>query len=489
MVPRNTRRIRRHTPITWGVLALLASLMPGCGGATGKQGTTWNLVVVTFDTTRADHVGHLGYTRPTTPRMDELAREGIVFTAAYSTSSWTAPSHASLFTGLLPTEHGCRAAFGSDSDVIMGLDEGWTTLAEICQAAGMATGGFVGGPALSHALGFAQGFDVYDDDYAGPQRMARATNDAAIPWLREVADSRFFLFLNYFDPHGPYEPDPSIDYPFGSQPGDVPAYTSFSPGVTKRDELPLPEDPAEIDRLIERYDQEIYATDRELGRLVDELARLGVLDRTLIVVTSDHGESFGETVGGTALWGHGLVPHQVQCHVPLLVRLPGGKRRGEVVEQTVSQVDLLPSLTSILGFELPPGVAASDLLARPRAAPSGALCERYLSQGYGRGIMGQEFMMLRVVQPELKSKREVLLSLGPEPSLLPVHRITDVDSQLAPELLERARGILRDLRSIESRITAGRGGLEPVLEPPGPGEMQPLGPEAEEKLRLLGYIK
>jgi arylsulfatase A-like enzyme len=471
------------------LLVVVAVLTTGCGGPTGKEGATWNLVVVTFDTTRADHVGHLGYSLGTTPRMDALARDGLAFSSAYSTSSWTAPSHASLFTGLYPTDHGCRAAVGTDSDVILGLGQERTTLAETCQAAGMATGAFVGGPALSHALGFSQGFDVYDDDFAGPQRSARATNEAAIPWLHEVGQSRFFLFLNYFDPHGPYEPDPSIDYPFGSQPVDVPAYTSFSPGVTKRDELPLPEDPAEIDRLIERYDQEIYAADRALGRLIDELTRMEILDRTLIVVTSDHGESFGETVG-TVLWGHGLVPYQVQCHVPLVVRIPGQKRRrGVVVEETVSQVDLLASLTSLLGLSRPTGIPASDLLGRREAIAPGALCERYLTQGYCRAIVGQEFMMVRIVRPDPKRERETLLSLGPEPSLLPIRRITDKDTSLAPDLVEKARGILEDLRSIESRLTGRHGGLAPVLEPPDPAEMQPLSHEAEEKLRLLGYIK
>jgi arylsulfatase A-like enzyme/Flp pilus assembly protein TadD len=283
-----------------------------------------NLLLVTLDTTRADRLGCYGDRRAETPTLDGLAREGVVFDQAVAVAPVTLPSHASILTGLYPPRHGCR----DNSD--FRLPERETTLAEHLAAQGYATEAVVAAFVLSGALGLAQGFDGYDEPSAAPragvaagaavrfeghlERGARAVTDAAIAALGRAGTKPFFLWVHYYDPHQPYAPP--------------------SPWAERFRDRP--------------YEGEIAATDAELGRLVAELRRRGDLDRTLVVVTADHGESLGDHGEET----HGVFLYDSALKVPLLLRLPGTIPAGARSGVVTSGVDIVPTVLDLMG--LPP---------------------------------------------------------------------------------------------------------------------------------------
>lgn len=332
-------------------------------------------LLIVLDTLRRDRLSLYGYARPTTPAIDAWARGALVFDAAMSTSSWTLPSHASMFTGLYPRAHGTHAFRGTaPAGNAHALDERFDTLAEIAQRAGIATGGIAANHFyLSARFGLAQGFDSWFAraprsgvdfgpldalaELAIPRAVWRERRayyeashitDLAIDWLRAIGDERYFLFVNYFDVH-----EPTLRPP-----------TPLAPLERER---PLDEQRGEADRMLagapldpdvarywsNNYDRELERLDVEVARLLDFVARSGLLDRTLVVLTSDHGEYLGE---------HGLVGHELDLHrevvdVPLIVRGPGvapGR-----TDRPTSLVDVAPTLLDYLGLE-PPSVADAD---------------------------------------------------------------------------------------------------------------------------------
>jgi arylsulfatase A-like enzyme len=303
-----------------------------------------NVLLVTLDTTRADHLGAYGHPTPTSPNLDALSGQSTLFENAYSTSSWTLPAHASLFTGKYPTSHGTRhdpqgplvladAVAVPESVRARGMSPREQTLASILSANGWATGAVVGGPWLIRSFGLAVGFEFYDDrgmrDNVG--RRAREITDAAIEWLATTREP-FFLFLNYFDPHTPYAPPPEYARRF------------LPPGV-----VPDPRSQRQAPAL---YDAEIRYADDELGRLLGWLRDRGVWERTLVVVTADHGELLGERGD----WGHERYLWEPLVRVPLVVKPPGPDRLGRREARPVSLVDVLPLVLRELGLAEPPGV-------------------------------------------------------------------------------------------------------------------------------------
>jgi arylsulfatase A-like enzyme len=328
-----------------GISALGVGLtLLACGAQ--DAGIRPNVLLVTLDTTRADRLTLYGHARPTSPNLDTLGRESIVFENAYSTSSWTLPAHASLFTGKFPSSHGVRHdpegplvladAIQAPQGVRarpMHPDE--ETLARILSRAGYTTAGFVGGPWLIREFGLGAGFELWDDsgiaDNAG--RRARDVSDAALAWLDGGAREPFFLFLNYFDPHAPYLPPPEWA-------------VSFLPQGLRPDPLSAAQAPA-------LYDAEILYMDHELGRVLSWLRERGVFERTLVVVTSDHGELLGERGD----WGHERFLWEPLVRVPLLVKPPGEERPGRRERRRVSLVDLLPLILEELSLETPRGVS------------------------------------------------------------------------------------------------------------------------------------
>lgn len=309
-----------------------------------------HVVVLSLDTTRADRLGSYGYARPTSPHLDRLAAESVLYTRAIAPSSWTLPSHASLFTGKLTTSHG--AHYDPQGPLnLAGVIEGpreWSqyrarplpeterTLAEILREAGYATGAVVAGPWLKRPFGLAQGFDYYDDDHVTTTdgRRADSVTDAALRWVERSAGRELFLFLNYYDPHGPYSPPE----PYLSR--------FLAPGTRPSEGLPKGEE------LQARYDAEILFMDEHIGRLVAGLRAAGIYEDALILVTADHGELLGEQ----GRLGHGQHLTQAEIHIPFFVRYPRGREGPRRVDSPVQLTDVVPMVTRALGLPPPSGI-------------------------------------------------------------------------------------------------------------------------------------
>ncbi|MGA7617342.1 MAG: sulfatase-like hydrolase/transferase [Thermoanaerobaculia bacterium] len=280
-----------------------------------------NILLITLDTTRADHLGCYGDTRAETPRLDRLAREGILFEHCITPTAYTLPSHSSIMTGTYPPYHGVRINGNA------GLAEANVTMAERLRQDGYRTGGFVGAFVLDGRWGLNQGFDRYDDDFqigadqrldlAGVQRPANQVVDAALKWLDEPGPKPFFAWVHLYDAHTPYEPPE----PFRSR------FTS--------------DDPSSL------YDGEIAFVDSQVGRLLDALSARGLAKDTIVVVVGDHGEGLGSHGESE----HGYFIYDYAVHVPLLVHLPSNGSGGKRVAAQVSTVDIFPTILEFLGDE------------------------------------------------------------------------------------------------------------------------------------------
>jgi arylsulfatase A-like enzyme len=382
-----------------------------------------NILLITLDTTRADHLSCYGYNRLTTPNLDKFARAAVLYKNAYATAPWTLPSHASIFTGMYPTKHGAdynvthaqiacylsEKQKGKKFDIeelhnrsISPLSKGNRTLAEILSERGYRTAGIIGSPYCATVYGISRGFDYYDETflYVGDditfylvyqvanlffplndlftrygylhKRVASQLNKAAFEWLGKNHHQPFFLFLNYFDAHYPYLPPPPYNSLFGR--GDRGLIKSLNPRggasylvatwnlIQSVLSANIRLTPKEKELLISQYDGELCYLDHNLGLLFDRLKALNAYDNTLIIITSDHGESFGE---------HGLVLHMPALYeelirIPLIIKYPFTSARHDVVEQQVSLVDLLPTLLSYLDYPIPSGIDGSILGASKR---------------------------------------------------------------------------------------------------------------------------
>ena len=294
-----------------------------------------NLLIVTYDTTRADHIGAYGYEKATTPALDLLAREGVLFSQAIAPSPTTLPSHASIMTGLYPVNHGVRA----NNTFRLGNEN--VTLAEVLADHGYATGAFVSAIVLDSQFGIDQGFRKFDaefsttgdDEPADParsiaQRPADQTNERAEAWLRGHADGKFAAWVHYYDPHFPYV-----------------APAPFS------DDHDL------------AYDAEIAFADFHLGRLLALLDELQLTEKTLIVVAGDHGEGLGEHDE----FFHSCLIYDSTMRVPFVLRCGTRLGNGVHVSAPVSLVDIMPTVLSLLGIQVPDGLDGADL-TQPQAA-------------------------------------------------------------------------------------------------------------------------
>ena len=342
-----------------GLLILVALLALSC--RLPIQRGRWNVVVVLVDTLRADHLGAYGYRRPTSPHFDALAAESYLFTGARAQASCTYPSVNSLLTSRYP------ARFLGQAEDSFGIPAGIPTLAEVLASRGWSTAAVSASPVVRRrptrynpGAGFDRGFGRFDEECLWhPAACVTNHGIAAAERLREP----FFLYLHYMDPHGPYDPP----QPFRKQ---------FRMGRTKErwvargDVNPLLRmldgsgpavsyTPADVRFLQGLYDGEIAYFDAQLGRLVDRLRERKLLERTILVVLSDHGESFLE---------HGTIKHCLSVYdsevkTPLLVRLPR-QRHGERLGGAVQNLDLAPTLVDLLGLPAEKGFEGRSLLRR-----------------------------------------------------------------------------------------------------------------------------
>jgi len=292
-----------------------------------------NVIVYLIDTLRADHVSAYGYERDTTPTIDALAAESIVFENAYAPSSWTHPSVGTLFTGVLPSRHGAKRP---DQRLRPDL----VTLAGVLRSHGYATHGFTCNPAIDPVFGYDRDFDSYAR-YGEMKEGSQISlvHDPVEAFLRERAerddDQPLFLFVHVCAPHEPYAPPAPFDTRFAA-----------------RDETP-----AEHQRAL--YDGEIAYSDAEFGKLLDNLHALGLFDDSVFVLLSDHGEEFGEH----GRWLHGRSLFEEVLRVPLVVRLPGAAHGGRRVEARATLADVLPTVLSVVGIAPPDHLDGLDLTA------------------------------------------------------------------------------------------------------------------------------
>ncbi len=364
-------------------LAALLIALGSCGSS--EEGPVYkHVLLISLDTTRADQLGCYGGRSAQTPRIDEVARGGIVFEQTMAAAPSTLASHTSIMTGLYPRRHGvARNGFTVNPENVM--------LAEVLRDNDFHTAGFIASFALDEVFGFDQGFNWWDQDFGTEvgaartelnQRRGEAVTDAVLDHLDQYdGGDRLFLFAHYFDSHSPYDPpEPySSEYaiPGGLQTSD---FGTLGRQITMHQELVNGKKRAVYDlglsqdlarySLAEKlpgdedlkalYSGELAYLDAQVGRLLDGLASRGILEDTVIIITGDHGETFWEHGD---FWHHGAWVYQTNVHVPFIVSLPDGRGKGERVSTPVSGVDVFPMLLELLEIPLPEEVAGVSLAA------------------------------------------------------------------------------------------------------------------------------
>jgi len=351
-----------------------------------------NILLIVMDTTRVDHLSCYNYQKKTTPHIDAFATDALTYTHAYATASWTLPSIASILTGTYPGSHGAHRVETTETYLPMNaLDDTQTTLAELLKQAGYSTAGMVSCEFLTERFGLHQGFTHFDDtissylftlstfgavqflnhfspviDYLSSKGLygysvAEQVNTSALSWLEENGRGNpFFLFLHYFDPHHPYLPED-----LGTDPKHIPD------GIGKRyrkdyvNYIDMERDlidsvrwgrkpllPDERDYLINNYDREISELDKKIGDIFKKLRELDLYDDTLIIVTADHGESFGEH----NLMLHGVHLYEDNIHVPLIIKYPFCDTQKGFIDYPVSLTGIVPTLCSYLSIPTPDSI-------------------------------------------------------------------------------------------------------------------------------------
>ncbi len=356
----------------WACLVFFAAvvLMPGCGrrvsapavvianrSARTEAQARWkyrdhNIIFVSFDALQAAHVGCLGYPRDVTPAIDSVAKGGFSFTRAYSVASWTVPASMTWFTGVYPSEHRMTNKFAEYSQRVRKiaklneLSPDLITLADILKRNGYATAGFTGNAGVSGGFGYQQGFDVYFYDkgnFGGFQR----TVPRALDWLRENKHKKFFLFLHGYDVHGQYMPDPGLDYRFVDKDYDKRFTGSPLEQEILREEglekgqLTLRDEDVRFWRAV--YDEKIQRADARFKHFLAEFDKLGLGDRTLFVLTSDHGTELYEH----RRFDHGFTLYNELLNVPLIIKLPG-QTEGKKIANRISSIDVMPTILDLL---------------------------------------------------------------------------------------------------------------------------------------------
>ncbi len=449
-------------------------LVEAAGGAEGPP----NLILLSVDTLRADRLGCYGNARPTSPNLDRLARAGLRFANAYAPSNWTLPSHYSMLSGLYPAAHGVDpdfhrvAGYRHPSEKLQMRGSGAERmLAERLAELGYLTAAITEDGWMYPRFGFDQGFASYVADTYGSLASTRAR---ALAWLEAHGEARFFLFLHTFQPHMPYDaPEPYAGMFLDPRHAGI-----LLPGVSVPvrflelfADRTFPPMRAEVEAFRALYDGEVRYVDDFVGALVEVLERRGLAQRTVLIVTGDHGEELFEHGG----LGHGETLHEEAMRVPLIVWGPRWIPQGQVVETHVSLVDLVPTLLRLAGGEPEPPLQGEDLLAlaarekRQGEIPRAVFAEAWAPGGARLGAvwLGPRKYVVR----RGSEVRESFYDLARDP---------DERSDLAP----RHPGELEALRQLWGRFQEDSAAIRERL---GPVETVPA-PEVQERLRALGYV-
>jgi len=416
--------------------AISTLLILGTSGIAAER-PAYNVVLITLDTVRPDHLGCYGYTSIQTPYIDRLAGSGARFTQAFTPVPVTLPAHTSLLTGIFPLATGVHDFMGNR------VPPGTGTLARILHDHGYSTAAFIGAPVLDSRFGLDQGFDTYFDHFklAGREEVHLDTMkrpgdqvvDEAQRWLNHHPPQPLFLWVHLYDAHSPYRPPGPYAERYRGRP----------------------------------YDGEIAFADAQVGRLVTTLSRQGILEKSLVVLASDHGESLGEHGEKT----HGFFIYNATLHVACIIKVPGDAPR--VVTDEVSLVDVMPTVLQGLGIPIPASVQGRSLLSlvagRAAEGASNLYAECYpplLHFGWNslRSLQSRGWKYIETTRPELYDTRT-----DPKESknLLPTHQALALDMS-------------KRLRTLVSRYTLAPGPATP--------ENAPTGSPLLKSLRSLGYV-
>lgn len=412
-------------------LALTASL-PACRGRGGEvrpgelRGAP--VVIISIDTLRSDRLPAYGYGKVETPAIDALARDSILYEHAYSHTPLTLPSHTSLLTGLLPNQHGIRDNVGYRV-----YPQKVPFLPLALKAAGYKAGAAVSAYVLRSETGLGEGFDWYEagievktgESLGASQRSGRETLRLATEWMDSVAAEPFFLLLHLYEPHTPYQPEEAFAAKYS--------------------------DP---------YDGEIATADAIVGQAVAEMKRLGIYDKAIVILLSDHGEGLGDH--GEA--EHGVLLYREALQVPLLVKLPDNRQGGTRVAAPAQLVDIYPTIASLVGVDPPKDGRGESLLALA-AQPGAPAREIYAETYYPRLHLGWSEL-----QSLIQDRFHYIH--GPDPELY----------DLAADPAEKTNRLTEERRAFATLRQAVRGYDRPLQAP------AEVDPEAARKLAALGYL-
>ncbi len=394
----------------------------------------WNVLLISLDTTRANHLNCYGYEFTKTPVLNDLSRHGVLYSQAFTPSPATLPAHSSLLTGLYPLHHGARA------NGTFKLDEKNVTLAEILRQSGYRTGAAISAFVLDSRFGIDQGFETFHDDLTvgmkyAPQmfreRAAELTNVPVTQWLREHGKEKFFFWVHYFDPHAPYAPP-------------EPYRTNYARGL---------------------YDGEIDYADEQIGKLLGVLDEIGVRDRTLVIFVSDHGEGLGQHGEQT----HSLLVYDSTLHVPMIFSAPPPFPQGRVVHDQVCLVDVMPTVLDLLGMPVPEELDGVSLLRKVRdVRPS--ICIETLAT-----------MVMHGWAPLIGVRRQDhKFILAPERELYDLQRDPLEETNLHQSKAELAKELYQELLELV-------GSDDPYMAT-AVGQDLTMDEETRRKLESLGYI-
>ncbi|MDE0885370.1 MAG: sulfatase [Myxococcota bacterium] len=371
-----------------------------------------------IDTLRQDHLGAYGYPRSTSPTIDDLAAESVLFETAYAQASWTRPSVGSLFTGLLPRKHGAvRRENALRTDV--------KTMAELLALAGYRASGFISNPNVLAEFGFDRGFESYIDvESVSVDTDAQQLHEAAFRQLARF-DGPQFLYVHTIDPHVPYEPPEPFASLFEASP--IPPLHDHS----------MPET---VSKTMNLYDGEIAYADAALGDFIRELKERGLWGETLFILLSDHGEEF---------WDHESIQHgttlyEEQIRVPLLVRFPGAIFGGTRVKSPVRVIDILPTLLEQLGEAIPPDLDGSSFLNLVR----GDL------ETVPRPVFSELNMGKQAISSLIEGPLKLILQRGPEERKAAMLYDLSLDPAEEHDLSERDPKAMRELEGRIDKIDA-----------------------------------
>ena len=409
-----------------------------------------SILLVTVDTLRADHLGCYGRAGARTPAVDRLAREGTRFETALTPIPRTTPAVASLLTGLWPASHQVRGLWSK-------LPENVPTLAQWMRRRGARTAAFASNIFLRPGSGFEKDFEVYSNPknrWDGDS--AREVTDEALDWIVGLgARERFCLWVHYLDPHWTYDPSPPFDTLYDSSWSGPWPYARLTAGAREQGRVIFqnPMTPREVEHTVALYDGEIASIDAELGRLLDGLQRAGRLDSTLIVLTSDHGESLGEH--GYA-FAHGEYLYEGTLRVPLIFRYPGRVPAGRTITRMARLVDVVPTALALLGEPLPSGLDGRSLAGDIEGSADPAERECWIESDYElihpenprhyvpgfagkwRGIRGERYKLIFIPRDKAGERGDVeLYDVAGDPAEL--HDLSRERPEIARAMLDRLR--------------------------------------------------